>query len=292
MLGAFCDLYNAGLQQRIEACRRRGISLRSVDQAHELKPVRATDERLALYSYSAEQQVLRRLDKAFKAFFRRLKERQGKAGFPRFQSKSRFDGAEFRVGDGLTIRKTSRSARQSAWAPSASLARSRSSGIARCPKAQRSEPPFCPVPTANGSSASRSKSRRLPPSVPCPQSASTWACPASWPSRRARRSLPHSGRSAPPRACAVASGRWLASAGSPPGGAKPSAPSPGIKPRSRRAVATSCTSSRAGSCGSTRTSPWKTSPCGGLAGTRLAKAVHNAAWAQLTAMLSDKAANA
>jgi len=30
----------------------------------------------------------------------------------------------------------------------------------------------------------------------------------------------------------------------------------------------------------------------GLAGTRLAKAVHNAAWAQLTAMLSDKAANA
>ena len=63
MLGAFCDLYNAGLQQRIEAYRRRGISLRYLDQADELKAVRAADERLALYSYSAEQQVLRRLER-------------------------------------------------------------------------------------------------------------------------------------------------------------------------------------------------------------------------------------
>ncbi len=108
MLGAFCDLYNAGLQQRIEAYRRRGISLCYLDQASELKAVRAADERLARYSYSAEQQVLRRLDKAFKAFLRRLKERGGKAGFPRFQAKSRFDSAEFRVGDGLTIRRFKR----------------------------------------------------------------------------------------------------------------------------------------------------------------------------------------
>ena len=107
MLAAFCDLYNVGLQQRIEASRRQGKSLRYTDQAIELKAVRAADERLATYSYSAEQQVLRRLDKAFTAFFRRLKER-GKAGFPRFQAKSRFDSAEFRVGDGLTIRRSKR----------------------------------------------------------------------------------------------------------------------------------------------------------------------------------------
>jgi|tagenome__1003787_1003787.scaffolds.fasta_scaffold20982836_1 putative transposase len=108
MLGAFCDLYNAGLQQRIEAYRRCGLSLRYLDQANELKAVRGTDERLVGFSFSAEQQVLRRLDKAVKAFFRRLKDRNGKAGVPRFQSKSRFDSAEFRVGDGLTIRKTKR----------------------------------------------------------------------------------------------------------------------------------------------------------------------------------------
>lgn len=107
MLGSFCDLYNACLQQRIEAYRRAGKTLRYVDQAGELKTVRAVDERLAGYSFSAEQQVLRRLDKAFSAFFRRLKAK-GKAGFPRFRAKSCFDSAEFRVGDGLTIRKSKR----------------------------------------------------------------------------------------------------------------------------------------------------------------------------------------
>src|SRR3712207_4279770 len=108
MLRTLCDLYNAGLQQRIEAYRRRGLTLGYLDQANELKAPRAADDRLSLSSYSAEQQVLRRLDKAFKAFFRRLKERRGKAGFPRFQAKSRFDSAEFRVGDGLTIRRSKR----------------------------------------------------------------------------------------------------------------------------------------------------------------------------------------
>jgi putative transposase len=107
MLGAFCDLYNAALQQRIEAYRRRGVTLRYGQQAGELKAAREADERLAGFSFSAEQQVLRRLDKAFAAFFRRLKTK-AKAGFPRFRAKARFDGAEFRVGDGLTLRKSGR----------------------------------------------------------------------------------------------------------------------------------------------------------------------------------------
>ena len=107
MLGAFCDLYNAGLQQRIEAYQRRGVSLRYGNQAAELKAVRAADERLAGYSFSAEQQVLRRLDKTFSAFFGRIRH-GAKPGFPRFRAKARFDSAEFRVGDGLTLRKSGR----------------------------------------------------------------------------------------------------------------------------------------------------------------------------------------
>lgn len=107
MLDAFCDLYNAGLQQRIEAYRRRGISLHYYDQAYELKAVRAVDERLASYSFSAEQEVLRRLNKTFSAFFGRIK-RGEKTGYPRFRSKSRYSSANFRVGDGLTIRKNRR----------------------------------------------------------------------------------------------------------------------------------------------------------------------------------------
>jgi putative transposase len=52
---------------------------------------------LARWSFSAEQQVLRRLDTTFKAFFAR--------GHPRFRASARFHAAEFRVGDGLTLRK-------------------------------------------------------------------------------------------------------------------------------------------------------------------------------------------
>jgi putative transposase len=40
MLRDFCGLYNAGLQQRIEAYRRRGISVTYNMQADELKAVR------------------------------------------------------------------------------------------------------------------------------------------------------------------------------------------------------------------------------------------------------------
>jgi putative transposase len=106
MLGAFCDLYNAGLQQRIEAYRRRGVSLRFAEQSNELKAARAADVRLASYSFSAEQQVLRRLDKAFAAFFRRLKDQNGQGRVPAGSRPSAGSTApSFAVGGGLTLRK-------------------------------------------------------------------------------------------------------------------------------------------------------------------------------------------
>lgn len=107
MLGAFCDLYNAALHERIDCYRKTGKSLNYYDQAAELKAVRLVDERLAASSFSAQQQLLRRVDKAFKAFFARVK-RGDKPGFPRFQAKARFDSIEFRVGDGLTKKKDGR----------------------------------------------------------------------------------------------------------------------------------------------------------------------------------------
>lgn len=100
MLGDFCRLYNAGLEQRITAYQRRRVSVSYGMQATELKAVRALGDGLERWSFSAEQQVLRRLDKTFKAFFARGK------GFPRFRARARFHAAEFRVGDGLTLRKS------------------------------------------------------------------------------------------------------------------------------------------------------------------------------------------
>ncbi|QXX76718.1 RNA-guided endonuclease TnpB family protein [Methylovirgula sp. HY1] len=107
MLRDFCKLYNAGLEQRIAAFRMRGISLSYKAQASELKTVRAAGEGLERWSFTAEQQVLRRIDKTFKAFFARI--RRGETpGFPRFRARARYHAAEFRVGDGLTLRKNDR----------------------------------------------------------------------------------------------------------------------------------------------------------------------------------------
>lgn len=106
MLGDFCMLYNAALEERISAYRH-GISLNYVKQANQLKECRGIEPDLSRWSFSAEQQVLRRLDKAYSAFFRRVK-RGDKAGFPRFRSRSRFDSSEFRFGDGLRLNKHQR----------------------------------------------------------------------------------------------------------------------------------------------------------------------------------------
>ena len=103
MLFWFCQLYNAALQQRVEAYRRRGVSLNYTMQADELKLLRTEVPELGNYSFSAEQQVLRRLNKTFAAFFGRVK-RGAKAGFPRFKASARFHCADFRFGDGLTMK--------------------------------------------------------------------------------------------------------------------------------------------------------------------------------------------
>lgn len=103
MLRDFCGLYNAGLQQRIEAYRRRRISLGYAHQANELKACRAADpDGLGRWSFTALQQVLRRLSQAYAAFFKRGR------GFPRFRPTARYHAATFRFGDGLTIKKDRR----------------------------------------------------------------------------------------------------------------------------------------------------------------------------------------
>src|SRR5215212_1385215 len=102
MLRDFCGLYNACLQQRIEAYRRQGVSLRYGHQASELKAVRAAEPNLARWSFSALQQVVRRVDQTYAAFFKRGR------GFPRFRASARYHAATFRVGDGLTIKKNRR----------------------------------------------------------------------------------------------------------------------------------------------------------------------------------------
>ena len=104
MLRDFCRLYNAGLEHRIEAYRK-GVSVKVNEQIVTLPIIRRDMPEQGRWSCTAQQQVLRKLDKTFKAFFGRIK-RGAKAGFPRFRASARYHAADFRVGDGLTIRKS------------------------------------------------------------------------------------------------------------------------------------------------------------------------------------------
>ena len=101
-LGEACRLYNAALQERRDAWKLQHTSITYYDQANQLKAIRA-DGSLDLANFSAAQDVLRRVDKTFKAFFGRVKAGH-KAGFPRFRSRRRYDSLTFpSYGDGCRL---------------------------------------------------------------------------------------------------------------------------------------------------------------------------------------------
>jgi len=106
-LGEACRLYNGALQERRDAWKMQRASISYYDQANQLKAIRA-DGSLGVANFSACQDVLRRVDKTFKAFFGRVKAGR-KAGFPRFRSRRRYDSLTFpSYGDGCRLRADGR----------------------------------------------------------------------------------------------------------------------------------------------------------------------------------------
>lgn len=100
-----CDLYNAALQERIDAWQKQKLSISYTYQAKSLTEIRSFDKQVQSVNAASEQVTLKRLDKSFKAFFRRVK-RGEKAGFPRFKSFKRFTGWGYKQhGDGFRFYK-------------------------------------------------------------------------------------------------------------------------------------------------------------------------------------------
>ncbi|MFG2560456.1 RNA-guided endonuclease InsQ/TnpB family protein [Streptomyces sp. NPDC048496] len=102
MLRDHCSLYNGALQERRDAYRhvsKTGITYGG--QSAQLKEIRAFDpQRQGRWSFSSQQATLRRLDKAFQAFFRRAGAGQT-PGYPRFKGVGHFDTVTFpKNGDG------------------------------------------------------------------------------------------------------------------------------------------------------------------------------------------------
>lgn len=96
-------LYNTALEQRITAYRRCGKSVSFYDQSAELKDVRAEFPEYAAINRQVECDVLHRLDKAYQAFFRRVK-RGETPGFPRFQGRNRYHSFTYPLlGNGVRL---------------------------------------------------------------------------------------------------------------------------------------------------------------------------------------------
>ncbi len=94
------ELYNAALQERRDGWSRSKTRIYYGDQSAQLTEIRSARPDQAVWSFSSQQATLRRLNKAFAGFFRRVKAGQ-KAGYPRFKGAGRFDSVEWpKDGDG------------------------------------------------------------------------------------------------------------------------------------------------------------------------------------------------
>ena len=97
-------VYNAALEQRITTYKEMGKGMGYAAQWRFFRDVRrANPETTGKLNASSLQHLLRRLDKAFLAFFRRVKAGEI-PGFPRFKGRSRFKSIEFTYGDGCKLR--------------------------------------------------------------------------------------------------------------------------------------------------------------------------------------------
>ncbi|MDT5167896.1 MAG: putative transposase [Mycobacterium sp.] len=98
------ELYNAALQERRDAWSHASQTrIGYGDQSAQLTEIRVVRPDQAVWSFSSQQATLRRLNKAFAGFFRRVKTAKAgvKPGYPRFKGKARFDSVEWpKDGDG------------------------------------------------------------------------------------------------------------------------------------------------------------------------------------------------
>jgi putative transposase len=98
------ELYNAALEERREAYRMNGVSVSYQMQANQLPAIKELREEYQDIHSQVQQEVLKRLEKAMQAFFRRV--RNGETpGYPRFKSGDRYDSFTYPQGGYEIIKK-------------------------------------------------------------------------------------------------------------------------------------------------------------------------------------------
>ena len=102
-----CRLYNAALEERRSAWQAQRRVLTYFDQGSQLKHIRAAGD-CGVANFSACQDVLRRVDRTFRAFFTRLSA-GAHPGYPRFKPRQRYNSLTWPSwGDGCRITPTGR----------------------------------------------------------------------------------------------------------------------------------------------------------------------------------------
>src|SRR5260370_24054368 len=97
------ELYNAGLQERRDAWRMRGVSLTAASQSAQLPEIKEVRPEYQDIHSQVLQDVLARLDRAFQAFFRRVKNGE-KPGYPRFKGSNQYNNVTYKqFGNGATL---------------------------------------------------------------------------------------------------------------------------------------------------------------------------------------------
>lgn len=93
-LSSCCELYNAALQERRDAWKLNRVRIRYYDQSAQMPAIKVERPELRDIHAKTLRETLRRVDKAFQAFFRRVKSGQ-QPGFPRFRRCHRYNSLTF-----------------------------------------------------------------------------------------------------------------------------------------------------------------------------------------------------
>src|SRR5262245_12322910 len=97
------ELYNAGLQERKEAWQKGGVSVTEAQQSAQLPEVKEVRPQYRDIHAQVLQDVLTRLDRAFQAFFRRIRDGQT-PGYPRFRGSNRYNSFTYKqFGNGARL---------------------------------------------------------------------------------------------------------------------------------------------------------------------------------------------
>src|SRR6478735_2278043 len=84
------ELYNAALAERRDAWQKCGVSVTVASQSAQLPAIKEVRPEYRDIHSQVLQDVLARLDRAFQAFFRRVKAGET-PGYPRFQGVTRYN---------------------------------------------------------------------------------------------------------------------------------------------------------------------------------------------------------